>query len=1089
MKIRALRKDTIMNNARKVSSDELKSLGSKIKDEELILNSYDEHVRFFFKLAKPIINPIKAGSRYEILYKVLGLTMKELYDIVEYRCVLINGRLLEIDYTMLPENVLVGAEIIEKYIQDFDRETRIISLIYSIGISFFPVRTNNPIPTQFEILEVENKLISDIRVIGNYVIRPLPNFYTYIKSEYRNKDLSLIIARRISNPRNSLRLVYSMTDKSNLENILDYYIIVPPRIMRPVIVGRQDTLTRYYLKVIQASRSLEILSKTVSYTLVEYINRYKQLENTLYTIMVDYDNKNKSHVPILYRIAGKEKHIRNMLGKRVDFSGRAVITIDPTLKINQCVIPEEMLPKLFLYHYLCTLSTTNKVLESLEKITASSIISSGILNDLVVLLNRQPTLHSLGFQSFDIVWSKDRSIKLNPFVCAAFNADFDGDQMSVHVPISYKAQNEARHLMSPVYNAYKPSTGEPIINPRHEMLLGLYIATKKYRDKPVINYTILDSEEIYFKVMHHEIKVYDTVNNEQAGVVLLKNILPKTFHYILDSEITSKSISILIKKILLLSHDNIIDILYKLSRIGFTLSTLYSPTLNILSNVNKVVVKDLIKSKMSEMSNFMCLYNLGLADEDEYKRKVNFTYLNIQTSLEVEIPENLLNENDGYRILQKSGARGSINNLVQTFGCAGIVNRNSSSQFPVILENSYSDGLNATEHFMTSFGARRDVIARVGNTADIGYISRLMWHSTADLVIKELDCGTSAGITIKKSTLRQHLEKVGLYSEVDKIFNQIIMGRYISKTNEYITKELNDIDEITIRSPLTCKVNCCSKCYGEDIAHKILVPIGHPIGMISAESIGELGLQLSMDTLHDSSSGVVSEFDRISTYLIKSTIDEKKLNFNYDPIAWSDGEIIEYPDSNIHKIIKIQGDNKTSVKVNRYSQLKKVAIKGEPMLHKLGDCDIDELLNYSSLVNSQLYLTLTLFSTYRSKDSINMKYFECLVSGMTTHFVYDSGDRQDITSGKNYSNTDLYRGDISTVKYISSILSIKDIPMYRNSALSTVDMELVKTGLAQSIMLETEEDFSGILESLLFGKRVNVGSVYPTYIKNRKGEK
>jgi DNA-directed RNA polymerase subunit beta' len=323
---------------------------------------------------------------------------------------------------------------------------------------------------------------------------------------------------------------------------------------------------------------------------------------------------------------------------------------------------------------------------------------------------------------------------------------------------------------------------------------------------------------------------------------------------------------------------------------------------------------------------------------------------------------------------------------------------------------------------------------------------------------------------------------------------QILIGRYRAGDDLYITpeiaKQLVATEQVVeIRSVLTCKDQCCSKCYGENIGHKSPAVVGHAVGAIAAQAIGELGTQLSMDTFQQggvmSGKDIASDFDRINAFLRMQDIAKNKRFPLYDPIAWATGDIEERVLSNLQKAIRIAG-NKKEIRMSRDIEIKKTVVKGEPISVRLGDCAVDEILMYKSLEEAQLYLSMAMYVTYRVKEAINFKHFECLVAGMTLHLVLDAGGRKDLREGKFCTTQQLYAGNASKVKVKSMLKGIQRVPLLRSSILSTIDMERVVEGLSRSLLTETTEDFSGVLEAILIGQPPQIGTYYPNYLTDRE---
>ena len=1047
---------------------------------EFKVDAHVENTRFFFNLCKPVLNHVKASRL--VLSKITGIKSSIIEKIINFKlAVSFDGSnfapIHECDLT----NWYVGSEALLKIIDNFDIDLAIKQELTEVFRKMF-IHTIH-IPSVFTISRMPESSIFNLPLIKNYFLCFHLEPENVLRDKFTRESLNEHFIDYMESENTRLSLLVNMSSKDNLYGMFEDIIIVLPKAMRPVIDNRYDSLTLMYGRIYQCNEDLHTLISSSDYTLTSYIERYSNLEQAVQQMMRTGHEHKANYISVLQRISGKDNHIRNMLGKRCDFSGRSVISIDPTLKLNECALPLEMIPKLFKYHHLNSASTqveTMSILNNSDYHNAQDIVSKGLLDYLPVLLNRAPTLHKLGFQAFYPLTTEDRTIKLNPWVCEAYNADFDGDQMGVHIPISYKSITEARRLMLPSQNPFKPSTGKPIITPRHELLYGLYIATRNYSSPSLSLPPSPSLDELHTSVMNHEIKVYDIVTcpgftKDTAGRVLVKSCFPDTMRH--DFPVISKTtVEELMENLISHGIEIFEECINALTPIAFRIATLYSPSVNILSSSFSSS-----SSSSESLAQALKLYGLGIMDETEYNIQLGdvLRAFNDKTRSGIENGD-LLNPDEGFLLFAKSGARGGIADLIQIFSHVGMVKRSATSLFPILIEKSYTEGLSPMEHYITSFGARLDIMSRSIKTAEIGYMSRVMTHVTADIYVKSVDCGTDRYITITKNDLSQHL-RTGNSHTLDSYMHDIIIGRYEAITNKYIdsnyARKLMKQSSVNIRSVLTCNNSCCVKCYGEDNCFHSEVILGQPVGIVAAQSIGELGTQLSMDTFQGSGKEVATEFERVSSLLKVSSLKDNPSFPNYDPISWADGRVLESVRSNTQKYVQI-GTHPKKVILPRNMHLKDTVSRGESMRSYPGDCDVTELTKYASIEKGQLYLALAMYVTYRTKDAINFKHFECLVAGMTVHYILDNGSRQDLKTCRYHTSYELFAGDIKSVRFISSIQSIVVIPSLRNSFLANIDMERVAGGLSNSLLMETKEDFSGVLESVLMGYTPKLGSYY-----------
>ena len=433
----------------------------------------------------------------------------------------------------------------------------------------------------------------------------------------------------------------------------------------------------------------------------------------------------------------------------------------------------------------------------------------------------------------------------------------------------------------------------------------------------------------------------------------------------------------------------------------------------------------------------------------------------------------------GFVRLAQSGARGSKSNMVQMYGYKGRIQKSSRESFRAVIEHSYAEQLTPLEHFVTAYGGRQGLINKSLNTADTGYAMRKMWHATSPYIITCDDCGTTEGIDIKKSDIAMFAES---RKEVDDIFCKIITGRYQAGTNIYIDKKKaaelcakNTV--VTIRSVISCKNPCCKKCYGDDPSTHRLAAMGLPIGFIAAQSIGEPGTQLSMDSFKKggiaSKGGVTSAFDKLEAYIECKDLATSKGFGSYDPVAWASGEVHEAYNPDGSKTVTI-GNSRISKKLPAEALLRKEAVRGEGLCVERGDYDINELLMYTDVRTAQLYLIHTLYHIYKDECEISMKHFEVLAAAMTMHMVV-STDRDDLYVGQFHDSIQMHKATLDNTVYVSTIKGVKTIQPSRTHALSRVIMESVKIGLASCVLLGLEDPMEYPLNRIAMGQEIYCG--------------
>lgn len=607
-------------------------------------------------------------------------------------------------------------------------------------------------------------------------------------------------------------------------------------------------------------------------------------------------------------LKGKQGRFRqNLLGKRVDYSGRSVIVVGPELKMYQCGLPKEMaleLFKPFVMKRLVETGVSNNIKSARKMVErAKDDVWDAleiVIKDHPVLLNRAPTLHRLGIQAFEPVLVEGRALKLHPLVCTAYNADFDGDQMAVHVPLSAEAQSEARFLMLAANNLQKPSDGRPVAVPTQDMVLGAYYLTlQKDGEKGEgniysgFNEALMAYHEGVLS-LHAPIKV--RVEKEINGVMVRKLIEATVGRIIFNEPIPQDlgfqnrdesqgsyfnlEVSFLVgKKQLGEIFDKCIkvhgtattaEVLDKVKSLGFKYSTKGAITVAVCDAVIPPQKKELLKKAEDTIDNINKQFRRGLISNQERYGLVISTWDKTTKEVSKALTGNLDKHNPIF-MMADSGARGSINQIRQLAGMRGLIANTSGSTIEIPIRANYREGLNILEYFISSRGARKGLADTALRTADSGYLTRRLVDVSQDVIIRQNDCGTENGIEVY--SIKEGNEMI------EPLFDRLV-GRYLVKdliddnTGEVLISKdsmIDDksaelivargIDKIIIRSILTCtsKQGVCGRCYGDNLANGKPVAVGEAVGIIAAQSIGEPGTQLTMRTFH--TGGIASAED------------------------------------------------------------------------------------------------------------------------------------------------------------------------------------------------------------------------------------
>ena len=715
--------------------------------------------------------------------------------------------------------------------------------------------------------------------------------------------------------------------------ILDVIPVIPPD-LRPMVQldgGRFATsdLNDLYRRVINRNNRLKRLLELGAPDII--VRNEKRMLQEAVDALIDNGRRgkpvtgpnNRALKSLSDMLKGKQGRFRqNLLGKRVDYSGRSVIVVGPELKMYQCGVPKEMALELFKPFIMKRLVETKSVtnIKSARKMVerASTEVWDAlemVIKEHPVLLNRAPTLHRLGIQAFEPVLVEGKALKLHPLVCTAYNADFDGDQMAIHVPLSAEAQAEARFLMLAANNLLKPADGKPVAVPTQDMVLGSYYLTLVKTDEPGTNKVFRDKDEAIMAYndgivgLHAPIRVRMYDENGVAslvwctvGFIIFNESIPQDLGFVdrtdpahkLDLEWTF-SLADPDKKFVE-SNDDIIQnkvgkkqlgkiiercidihgtsessiVLDKVKATGFKYSTKGAITVAVIDAVIPPEKKEIMEAAEKQIDNVTKNYRRGLISEDERSRHV-IEIWNKATEDVADALKGNLDEFNPIYMMADSGARGSMSQIRQLAGMRGLIANTAGKVIEVPIRANYREGLNVLEYFISSRGARKGLADTALRTADSGYLTRRLVDVSQDVIVRELDCGTEEGLTIfdikDGNHLLESLEErlVGRYLLHDAVHPET--GEVICDNQHMLTKEdakaIVDagIERIEIRSILTCHSHhgVCQKCYGANLATNKPVTVGEAVGIIAAQSIGEPGTQLTMRTFH--TGGIASTED------------------------------------------------------------------------------------------------------------------------------------------------------------------------------------------------------------------------------------
>ncbi len=820
----------------------------------------------------------------------------------------------------------------------------------------------------------------------------------------------------------------------------------------------------------------------------------------------------------------------NLLGKRVDYSGRSVIVVGPELRLNQCGLPKHMALELFKPFVISELlkkelaynirGASRLIEEGIPEVWA---ILEEIIKDKYVLLNRAPTLHRLGIQAFKPVLIEGNAIQVHPLVCTGFNADFDGDQMAVHVPLGEEAQAEAREIMASDKNILKPGNGEPVISAKLlDIILGCYWITKiilgdkgegKIFSSPNEAITAHDFGIVglrsKIKVMPNEDLKYKDFGGKffetTVGRLLFNSILPNDYLYE-NREITKKVMSDIVDSMInVYGIDKVPDIMDKIKAFGFKYAT-YS---GISWGIDDIKIPErkeaIINSTKEKYEEIVEQYKEGLLNKDEKLRKNIEIWHDAKNEIEKLIPESLDPKGSVYD-MWKSGARGSLGAITQMAGMKGLIQKATGDilEFPVI--SSIKEGLTPIEYFITTHGSRKGLTDTALNTAKAGYLTRKLFDVGQDVIITDYDCGSKESISIKKESASGMETSIGknirgrvLAQDVLDSNNNLIFkkGHLLSKKDAFkIEKE--GVNEVLVKSPLTCKSaqGICTQCYGVDLGKDQLVGLGEAVGTIAAQAIGEPGTQLTMRTFH--SGGIASVGGDITQGLPRvEEVFEKRKPKNSAIVSEISGVVTSIKDLEKEKIISIIPEledkgkgNKKTAEIEYSINYKRMALvkvgdkvkKGDIITD--GSADIDDVFKYAGREKAMNYVISEVSKLYELQgETVSKKHIEIIVRQMFSRKrVKNSGDTG-LSIGDLVTNFELMEGNDKAkaaggeeAKTEPVVMGITEISLSRKSFLSAASFQHTTRILINSAIRGNADKLVGLKENVIIGRLIPAGT-------------
>ncbi len=834
-------------------------------------------------------------------------------------------------------------------------------------------------------------------------------------------------------------------------------------------------------------------------------------------------------------LKGKQGRFRqNLLGKRVDYSGRSVIVVGPELNIYQCGLPKEMaieLFKPFVMKELVGRGIAQNIKNAKRMVERLKPEVWGILEEVIkdhpVMLNRAPTLHRLGIQAFEPVLVEGRAIKLHPLVCEAFNADFDGDQMAVHLPLSPEAQAESRYLMLATNNLLKPQDGKPVAVPRLDMILGSYYLTMVLDGEKGEGTYYKDPDEAIMAFENHDVgihaKIFVRISKEIDGEIKTKKVetsvgriifnqgIPQDlgfidrkedpFQYEISFPVMKKSMGTIIERVIrthgLTESAEVIDYIKAL---GFKYSTLAGITFSMSDVQVPEAKKGLLKEADQMIENIRKQYARGIITNDERYGEVIKVWESTTNKVSNAMEENFDELNPIYMMV-KSGARGNMSQLRQIAGMRGLMASTTGKAVEIPIKSSFAEGLDALEYFISAHGARKGLSDTALRTADSGYLTRRLVDVSQDIIVREHDCGTHEGIMIYDiKDGNQIIEKMeerllGRYV-VEDVYNPTTNELIVDKDTmitEAIAEQIVNagIEKLEVRSVLGCrsKHGVCQKCYGMGLARRDLVSIGEAIGIIAAQSIGEPGTQLTMRTIH--SGGVAGVADITQGLPRVEELFEARKPKGLAIISEIEGKVKIKETKKKKEVVVTSSDNSKTYTIPFGSKMKvrdgDTVEVGEALIE--GSVNPAEILALKGPEGVYEYLITEVQKVYRNQGvDINDKHIEVIGRQMLKKVrVEDNGDTDmfpgalvDMYDFEDKNNEAIAEGKRpATGKRV--LLGITKASLATESFLSAASFQETTRVLTEAAVKGKVDDLVGLKENVIIGKLIPAGTGMQRY--------
>ena len=931
--------------------------------------------------------------------------------------------------------------------------------------------------------------------------------------------------------------------------IIDVIPVIPPD-LRPMVQldgGRFATsdLNDLYRRVINRNNRLKKLLDLGAPDII--VRNEKRMLQEAVDALIDNGRRgravtgpgNRPLKSLSDMLKGKQGRFRqNLLGKRVDYSGRSVIVVGPELKMYQCGLPKEMAIELFKPFVMKKLVETGVAhnIKSAKRMVERVMpqvwdVLEEVIADHPVLLNRAPTLHRLGIQAFQPVLVEGRAIKLHPLACTAYNADFDGDQMAVHVPLSVEAQAEARFLMLAANNILKPSDGKPVCVPTQDMVLGSYYLTMEMDESKGAGKSFYCKEEA---IMAYELKeisihagIYVRMKRIEDGVEVSKSIkttvgklifnesIPQNLGFIdrnndetkfnleIEFLVTKKTLGTIIDKCYLVhGATNTSIMLDNIKALGYHYSSVGAITVAASDMIVPQIKYELLKEADETVDKIDKMYKRGFISDDERYERV----IEKWTKTTEDVADALMDSLDRFNpifMMADSGARGSKSQIKQLAGMRGLMASPSGKILELPIRASFREGLDVLEYFISTHGARKGNADTALKTADSGYLTRRLVDVSQDVIVREEDCGTDEGMVVSEikegnEVIEELKERLtGRYIAED--IKDIKTGKIVAEKNSYVDDTLAEkicatgVKKVKIRSVFTCscRVGVCAKCYGMNMATAKKIDIGEAVGIIAAQSIGEPGTQLTMRTFH--TGGVVGADITQGLPRVEELFEARKPK-GLAIVSEINGTV-NVEDTKKKRIVHVTGEDgeQRSYDIPFGSRLRvtdgDVIEPGDEVTE--GSVNPHDIMAIKGIDGARRYLLSEVQKVYRLQGvDINDKHLEVVVRQMTRKIkVSDSGDTE-LLPGTLIDMFDFEEANAKVREFggeeaegEQTLLGITKAALATDSFLSAASFQETTRVLTEAAIKGKIDPLIGLKENVIIGKLIPAGTGMMKYRK------